>query len=87
MAEDLHQQLQALRDHLDSNPPITAEEREELNNLIADVELKLRAENAGLSDPNLMDGVRLAVERFEVAHPTTAGTLRNVMQSLANMGI
>jgi hypothetical protein len=87
MAEDLQQQLQALRDHLDSDPPITEQEREDLNNLVADVELKLQAENAGLSDPSLVDGVKLAVERFEVAHPTTAGTLRNIMNSLASMGI
>ena len=35
----------------------------------------------------LHDGVNLAVERFEVSHPNTAMTLRNIMQTLANMGI
>ena len=34
-----------------------------------------------------VDGVNLAVERFEVSHPTLAGTLRSIVQSLANMGI
>ena len=35
----------------------------------------------------LVDGVNLAVERFESQHPTLTGTLRNILQSLANMGI
>ena len=41
------------------------------------------------SDPGatLVDGVNLAVERFESQHPTLTGTLRNILQSLANMGI
>ena len=29
----------------------------------------------------------LAVERFELEHPTLAGTLRNIAQALGNMGI
>ena len=36
---------------------------------------------------SLVDDVNLAIERFEVSHPTLAGTLRSVLQSLANMGI
>jgi hypothetical protein len=31
--------------------------------------------------------VNLAVERFEVDHPTIAGTLRNVLVTLGSMGI
>ena len=42
---------------------------------------------ASAPDATLVDGVNLAVERFEASHPTLAGTLRNIMQSLANMGI
>ncbi|PXB93696.1 DUF4404 domain-containing protein, partial [Pseudomonas aeruginosa] len=38
-------------------------------------------------ESSLVDGVNLAVERFEVSHPTLAGTLRSIVQSLANMGI
>ncbi|NDM57141.1 DUF4404 family protein, partial [Klebsiella pneumoniae] len=40
-----------------------------------------------LNEGSLVDGVNLAVERFEVSHPTLAGTLRSIVQSLANMGI
>ena len=38
-------------------------------------------------DHLVVDGINLAVERFEVSHPTLAGTLRNIMQSLVSMGI
>ncbi|PIH71638.1 chromosome partitioning protein ParA, partial [Pseudomonas syringae pv. actinidiae] len=33
------------------------------------------------------DGVNLAVERFELEHPTIAGTLRNIVQTLGNIGV
>ncbi|MFX6461725.1 DUF4404 family protein [Acinetobacter baumannii] len=54
--------------------------------MIRDIELKLANEDA-LNEGSLVDGVNLAVERFEVSHPTLAGTLRSIVQSLANMGI
>ena len=49
--------------------------------------LKLVKELASDPDATLVDGVNLAVERFESQHPTLTGTLRNILQSLANMGI
>ncbi|MNE81635.1 hypothetical protein D3C80_1782990 [compost metagenome] len=50
------------------------------------IELKLELETK-TQDSSLADGVNLAVERFELEHPTLAGTLRNIGQALANMGI
>jgi hypothetical protein len=47
----------------------------------------LARQAAAAPDATLIDGVNLAVERFEASHPTLAGTLRNIVQSLANMGI
>jgi hypothetical protein len=38
-------------------------------------------------DNNLADGVNLAVERFELEHPGIAGTLRNIVLTLGNIGI
>ncbi|MEL7935934.1 MULTISPECIES: DUF4404 family protein [Pseudomonas] len=82
----LHEELQRLRDQLEQQPPLSEEQRAELQTLIQDIELQLANEEA-LADESLLDGVNLAVERFEVSHPTLAGTLRSIMQSLANMGI
>ena len=82
----LREELQRLRDQLEQQPPLSEEQRGELETLIEDIELQLANEEA-LADDSLLDGVNLAVERFEVSHPTRAGTLRSIMQSLANMGI
>ncbi|BBP82840.1 MULTISPECIES: DUF4404 family protein [Pseudomonas] len=87
MSERLQQQLQELREQLASDAPMDEHERAELNTLIQDIELQLAAEPATPPDDSLVDGVNLAVERFEIKHPTLAGTLRNIVQSLANMGI
>ncbi|HLA30085.1 MAG: chromosome partitioning protein ParA [Pseudomonadales bacterium RIFCSPLOWO2_12_59_9] len=86
-ANRLQQQLQDLRDQLAEEPPLSEEERAELLLLTQEIELQLARQAAAAPDASLIDGVNLAVERFEVSHPTLAGTLRNIMQSLANMGI
>ncbi|MDF3933177.1 DUF4404 family protein [Pseudomonas citronellolis] len=82
----LREELQRLRDQLEQQPPLSDEQHAELETLIEDIELQLANEEA-LADDSLLDGVNLAVERFEVSHPTLAGTLRSIVQSLANMGI
>ncbi|HGN2469434.1 TPA: DUF4404 family protein [Pseudomonas aeruginosa] len=84
--ESLLRELSALREQLEQQPPLNEEQRAELELLIRDIELKLANEDA-LNEDSLVDGVNLAVERFEVSHPTLAGTLRSIVQSLANMGI
>ncbi|EPM2897503.1 DUF4404 family protein [Pseudomonas aeruginosa] len=84
--ESLLRKLSALREQLEQQPPLNEEQRAELELLIRDIELKLANEDA-LNEGSLVDGVNLAVERFEVSHPTLAGTLRSIVQSLANMGI
>ncbi|HBO3685292.1 DUF4404 family protein [Pseudomonas aeruginosa] len=84
--ESLLRELSALREQLEQQPPLNEEQHAELELLIRDIELKLANEDA-LNEGSLVDGVNLAVERFEVSHPTLAGTLRSIVQSLANMGI
>ncbi|HBP5365846.1 TPA: DUF4404 family protein [Pseudomonas aeruginosa] len=84
--ESLLRELSALREQLEQQPPLNEEQRAELELLIRDIELKLANEDA-LNEGSLVDGVNLAVERFEVSHPTLASTLRSIVQSLANMGI
>jgi len=87
MPENLQRHLQQLRDQLAQNPPMSAEEREKLASLIQEIELQQARDAGGALDESLIDAVSLAVERFEVEHPTLAGTLRNILQSLASMGI
>ncbi|WP_417662734.1 DUF4404 family protein [Pseudomonas sp.] len=86
-ASRLQQQLDELREQLSQDSPLSEDERAELYVLSQEIELQLAREAAAAPDATLVDGVNLAVERFEVSHPTLAGTLRNIVQSLANMGI
>lgn len=85
-ARELQQQLDALREQIDQNPPLSQEERVHLNDLAQQIEAQLNLESA-TNDTNLTDSVTLAVERFELDHPTLATTLRNIVQTLGNMGI
>lgn len=85
--QDLRQQLDQLRDQLEQQPPLDDDQREAVQALITQLESQLALESPPPADETLVDGINLAVERFEVSHPTLAGTLRNIMQSLVSMGI
>ncbi len=85
-ARELQEQLNTLREQLDQNPPLTEAERENLRDLMAQIDAEIELETK-TQDTNLADNVNLAVERFELEHPTLAGTLRNIVQTLGNMGI
>lgn len=87
MPAHLQQQLQELRDQLAQQPPLSDDDRAALAALLEEIDQQLTRSSINPPDTSLVDGVNLAVERFEVEHPTVAGTLRNIVQSLANMGI
>ena len=84
-ARELQQQLNTLREQLEQNPPLTEAEREDLHALMQQIELEIELETK-TQDSSLSDNVNLAVERFEIEHPTLAGTLRNIVQALAQYG-
>jgi hypothetical protein len=85
-ARELQEQLDELREQLEQNPPLSEPERENLHQLMIQLEAEIELDNS-LQNADLVDGVNLAVERFELDHPTIAGTLRNIVQALGNMGI
>ncbi|MGH8379473.1 DUF4404 family protein [Pseudomonas sp.] len=85
-ARELQEQINALREQLEQNPPLSLEEREHLQELMQKIEAEIKLE-AVTPDNNLVDGINLAVERFEVEHPGLTATLRNIVQSLQSMGI
>jgi hypothetical protein len=85
-ARELQEQLNTLREQLEQNPPLNEDERKNLHDLMAQIEAEIKLESS-TQDTSLADGVNLAVERFEVEHPALAGTLRNIVQALGNMGI
>ncbi|WP_438869119.1 DUF4404 family protein [Pseudomonas sp. L1(2025)] len=84
--EQLKDQVRELREQLNSDPLMSVEKRDELESLIAELEVQEPLEGA-IQDPSIADGVNLAVERFELDHPGIAGTLRNIVATLGNIGI
>lgn len=87
MPAHLQQQLQELRNQLAHKPSLSDAERAELSALMQEIDQQLVLGVSNKPSASLTDGVNLAVERFEAEHPTLAATLRNIVQSLANMGI
>ena len=85
-ARELQEQLNTLREQLEQNPPLSQEERDHLLDLMTQIEAQLQLETA-TNDSSLADGVNLAVERFELDHPALAANLRNIVQTLGNIGI
>jgi len=84
---DLQSQLEELRNQLAQDTPLTDEERASVQTIAQDIEARLATKDSTEYNDSLVDGVNLAIERFEVGHPGMAMTLRNIMQTLANMGI
>ena len=85
-ARELQEQLDQLSEQLEKNQTLSLEEREDMRALMEQIKARMDLENA-TADPSVADSVNLAVERFEVDHPGVAGALRNIVQTLGNIGI
>jgi flagellar motility protein MotE (MotC chaperone) len=85
-ARELQEQLNALREQLDKKPSLTEVEREDLHALMQQIEFELELETK-TQDVNLADNVNMAVERFELEHPTLSDALRRIGTALHSMGI
>ena len=85
-ARELQDQLNALSEQLDQNPPLSEEERQNLLTLMAQIKSEIELE-AATRESNLVDQVNLVIERLEVEHPAIAGALRNIVMTLGNIGV
>ena len=85
-ARELQERLNSLREQLDRNVPLSEEELAGLREEARQIEAQIKLEEVS-PDNNLVDGVNLAVERFEVAHPDFTATLRDIITRLHSMGI
>ncbi|MCS3467435.1 hypothetical protein M2401_001156 [Pseudomonas sp. JUb42] len=85
-ARELQDQLNALSEQLDQNPPLSEEERQNLLTLMAQIKSEIELE-AATKESNLVDQVNLVIERLEVEHPAIAGALRNIVMTLGNIGV
>ena len=92
--ERLKSLLADLHRELDQTPTLDPELAARLRQAAEDVDKRLATSDAGQEDtppPREEEGLIAelleADQRFEVAHPTIAGTLRQILATLSNMGI
>lgn len=83
----LQEHLQELHQQLTSDMPLDDGDKAALIGLMSDIETRLTAEIAPGAETSLADDIELAIDRFEVTHPTVASSLRMIMQTLSNIGI
>lgn len=85
-ARELQAQLDVLSEQLEQNPPLSEEERENLRTLMIQIKSEIELE-AATKESNLVDQVNLVIDRLEIEHPAIAGALRNIVQTLGNIGV
>jgi tRNA C32,U32 (ribose-2'-O)-methylase TrmJ len=81
--------IRQLHSTLDGASTIDAQDRQQLEQLSADLQALLSEPGAATraTHQTLMSRLLAAVTRFEVSHPDLAATMGQVSQTLADMGI
>ncbi|MCP5153428.1 MAG: DUF4404 family protein [Ectothiorhodospiraceae bacterium] len=87
MDEKLHETLEALRAEIARLEGRDPRARGRLEALVEDIERRIAEPDDVEHHENLIDGLREAIDQFEVEHPRATGLLNHVMVTLANMGI
>lgn len=84
MKEQIQQDVSKLRTELEVLSSLSAEERAKLDQLVADIEAhSASGEHYGVLQKQL-EG---ALARFESSHPALSAVLRNIMNTLSNIGV
>jgi hypothetical protein len=79
--QQLYDQLEQLRQELESVGPMDADKRERLLSLIEDMESRVEPH------ASLIERAESAVTDFEASHPTLAGVMNRVIETLGNIGV
>lgn len=83
--QELQQQLEQL-ERLIASLQVGDQSRQQLLDLVDQIQLQIdESEDSPTAD--LRDQLEAMVAGFEAEHPTLAGVLKNIMISLANMGV
>lgn len=84
----LHEALDALHEQLESTEELGAEDREALVGAMTDIRTALAPGDPDAAADGALSGrVYALIEDLESSHPKFADILRNVSESLANLGI
>ena len=83
--QQLHEDLQKLRNEVNHLSADDHESREKLVALINDLEKKL--ENPEEDNEGLVDHLKETIQHFETEYPRATAILNDIMVTLSNMGI
>ena len=88
MAKDrLKDLLAELNEELAATPSLDPELADRLQRAADAVDQRLADDSGDNDDQGIIAELLEADQRFEVAHPTLAGTLRRILTTLSDMGI
>ena len=85
--QKLHDDLEKLRNEINSLSEKDIESREKLDQLINVLEDKLENTDEDVQDQGVLNSLRDAIEHFETDHPRATAILNDIMVTLSNMGI
>jgi hypothetical protein len=85
-SEKLKKQLESLLTEIDELN-VDGEKRAALEEVVAAIELRLTPEPELDSEDSLVDQVDSLVLRFDAEHPSLSTSLKNIMMTLASMGV
>jgi|TARA_B110000211_G_scaffold71455_1_gene82832 hypothetical protein len=83
----LHQLLTQVHEHLQQQSSLDEQSQALLQQVLEDVKLASVSKNEGELDQDLSDRIELQAVEFEQAHPTLAGILRQIMDTLGRIGV
>ena len=87
MNDELQKTLQSLRAEIEKLGEGDQESKKRLEQLVEDIETKIKSPEDIDQHPNLVREVKDSVASFEVSHPKITGFLNDIMIALSNMGI
>ncbi len=85
--DELHEPLERLRAEIRKLGEDDDAIKRRMKRLVADLERQLESSEESGHEPQLIEGLRENIERFEVEHPRLTGVLNRIMVHLSNMGI
>jgi len=86
-AQQLDELLSALRREMNALDVGDQDARQRLDQLIVDIETRIRNPDAVAADQGLGGQLKASVLKFEVSHPRLAGVINDVVDKLSAMGI
>jgi seryl-tRNA synthetase len=83
----LRDDIEKLRDEIKVLHPAEDSSKEELENILQEIESDLNNEDHDKERSELLAGLKESVGHFEAEHPRATAIINDIMVTLSNMGI